>query len=271
MDLIQMNKYCNDFHDNEYVIFCKIDLILQEYERICSMNKNVILIISSGDYTFDDYLLSKCPNNVKLIFATNTTVINDKVIPIPTGVENEINISRIGHGDINSEIFNKKKYLKPQNMNLVEHYDRLYANFSTPKSGCHLFSKFPEYRTNIKNICISSSYIDFESGLSIDEYFRKVSSYRSVISPIGNGIECVRTWEIMYMGRVPIVIGGLNLHNAIYNSIYKDLPLVFIEDIKLLNNKDFILEEISKAESKSREKLDYEYWRKLISNRIKSI
>lgn len=265
-----MNKYCNDFHNGENIIFCKIDNILSEFETIKEYNRNVILIISSGDYTFTHEHLKKCPTNVKLIFSTNTNIIDDKVIPIPTGVENELLPSRNGHGMINNEIFDKLEYLKYNDVDSISNHNRVYANFSTPSYGCHLYSSFPGYRSIVKHQCESSEFIDFESNIGISEYFNKVIQYPASISPTGNGLECIRTWEIMYMNRIPIVIGlGNNSHSAIYENIYKHLPLVFIEDVNTLSNKDYIFDQIEKSYTKPRSKLDYNYWKQFITDHIK--
>lgn len=268
-ETIQMNKYCNDFHNGENIFFCKIDLILQEFSFLRHIGRDVILIVSSGDITFTENHLNHCPSNVKQIFATNTNIINDLVIPIPTGIENEFLASRDGHGIVNDGVFQKLEYLKPQDRKLINIFDKFYANFSIQNAGTHLHSIYRGYRNEIKKICEDSNFIDFESGLDLGQYFEKVLSYKASISPTGNGIECVRTWELMYMDRVPIVVGGLNLHSAIYQNIYKDLPLIFIEDVGLLNDKNFLMRKVDQAMTKPKDKLDYNYWKDFISEKIK--
>lgn len=269
LETIQMNKYCNDFHNGENIYFCKIDFILQEFSFLRHIGRDVILIVSSGDITFTENHLNHCPSNVKQIFATNTNIINDLVIPIPTGIENELTASREGHGIVNSEIFPKLKYLKSQDRKLINIFDKFYANFSVQSAGTHLNSIHRGYRNEIKKICEESNFIDFESGLDLDEYFKKVLSYKASISPTGNGIECVRTWELMYMDRVPIVVGGLNLHSPIYENIYKHLPLIFIENLELLTDKNFLMKKVDEAMTKPKDKLDYNYWKDFISEKIK--
>jgi hypothetical protein len=271
MELIQMNKYCNDFHNGENVFFCKIDYVINDFNYISRLKRNVVMIISNGDYTLTPEILKNCPGNVKLIFATNNICKDDRVICIPTGVENEISPIRLGHGDINPEIFDKKKYLIENDESLVEFEDRIYANFSIPTNGCHLYSLYPNYRTLIKKICCDIPGIDFESNQKLDDYFSKVSKYHSSISPTGNGIECIRTWELMYMNRVPIVIGGLNLHNAIYEQIYKNLPIVFIEDINELKNVKSTIDKVHSVKQRSKKMIDYNYWKDFITEKIKCL
>jgi len=264
-----MNKYCNDFHNGENIFFCKIDLILDEFSFLKNLDRDVILIVSSGDITFSENYLRYCPSNVKQIFATNTNIVSDFVIPIPTGIENEFSASRPNHGIINNEIFPKLKYLNPQDRNLIDIYDKFYANFSTRPLGTHLHSIHSGYRNEIKKICDDSDFIDYEYGLDLDQYFRKVLRYKASISPTGNGIECVRTWELMYMDRVPIVVGGLNLHSAVYENIYKNLPLVFIENTDFLRDGDLLMRLVDDSIKKPKDKLDYNHWKDFISEKIK--
>ena len=63
--------------------------IVKYSERYKDYHNNIIVEIGSSDnsYYLNEPLCSKCPSNVSLIFATNTTVLNDRVIPIPTFIE----------------------------------------------------------------------------------------------------------------------------------------------------------------------------------------
>lgn len=63
-----MNRYCNDFHDDERIIFCKIDYVVNEFQRLKNHKNKVVMIIANGDITFDDNLLKLCPDNVIHIF-----------------------------------------------------------------------------------------------------------------------------------------------------------------------------------------------------------
>ena len=44
-----------------------------------------------------------------------------------------------------------------------------------------------------------------EQGLSVDQYVRRIAQSRFVASPRGNGIDCHRTWETLYLGAVPVM------------------------------------------------------------------
>jgi hypothetical protein len=259
-NLIQMTRFCNDLHDDNKIIFCKVDFIKEEFLRIKQKENKCILIIANGDITFDDNLLSLCPDNVHHIFATNTNCYNDRVTPIPIGVEIDILPSRPGHGIINDGIFEKKEFLLNPSLTpepIIK--EKLISNFRVNTNY--------NLRQKIKNICNSLDYVDCYEEISFKEFSSYVKSYIGVISPRGNGIECIRTYETLYLGGIPIVVGPINDYKAINEKIYKNLPVVYIDDENKLKDFVFIKNEIEKIKNNSRETLKYDYWLNLIKNK----
>ena len=84
-----MNKF-SELHDDERIVFCKIDHVFDEFKRVSSLPHNVVMLIMNGDLPFTESKFKYKPDNVKHIFATNSTVYNNIVTPIPIGVENAI-------------------------------------------------------------------------------------------------------------------------------------------------------------------------------------
>jgi hypothetical protein len=263
-NLIMMNRYCNDLHDDERIVFCKIDLVLNEFERLKSKKNNVVLIIANGDITFNDRLLSYCPDNVKHIFATNTTCYNDKVTPIPIGVEMSMPPKREGHGEINNGIFEKLPFLTGNTTNENNVItNKLYSNFN--------ISTNPHLRSKVREISITQSHINFEFGVSYSEFVQQVKTHMGTISPRGNGIECIRTYEVLYLNSIPIVVGDISEYKAIYEKIYKNLPIVFIDNLEKLKDFSLIEKEINKVKNNSLETINYEYWVNLIQEKTNKI
>lgn len=262
-NLIQTNRFCNDFHDGENVIFCRIDYILNEFEKIRLSKKNVVLIVGNGDKTFDNNIMNFCPDNVKHIFTTNTTCDSDRVTPIPIGVEMEIPASRIGHGGVNENIFEKLPYLLSQKKIFpITTKDKIYGNFN-------IHTNY-DFRNKVKNFILGIPHIFFEYGISYENFVVGVKNGMATLSPRGNGIECLRTYEVLYLNEIPIVVGNLKEYNVIYEKIYKHLPIVFIEDLNELNNLSSIEKKIKSVENKSKEMVDYYYWKDKISKKINS-
>ncbi|CAF1021949.1 unnamed protein product [Adineta ricciae] len=85
------------------------------------------------------------------------------------------------------------------------------------------------------------------------------------LSPRGNGLDCHRTWEALYLGVIPIV------WNSSLNSLYVNLPIIVINDYTEITEK-FLLTKLREIVFQKRnnwpiyryEKLKFGYWRRLI-------
>jgi hypothetical protein len=73
---------------------------------------------------------------------------------------------------------------------------------------------------------------------SLRQYHRELISSKYVLSPPGNGVDCHRTWEAMYLGAIPIV------KKKYWPFNHLDLPVIVLEDWADLNK-------LSLAEEKS--------------------
>ena len=57
-------------------------------------------------------------------------------------------------------------------------------------------------------------------------------------------------------------------YEAIYNGIYKFLPIVFLSNPGELNNIQLVKSEINKVKNNSKELIDYEYWVEQILKKV---
>ena len=99
--------------------------------------------------------------------------------------------------------------------------------------------------------------------LKQEDYLKTISEYKFIASPEGNGIDCHRTWEAMYLRSIPIV--ERNATTEYFEKI--GLPLVLIDDWKELGTWNE--EKISRKYDELRTKFDSEalyinYWFELI-------
>jgi hypothetical protein len=63
------------------------------------------------------------------------------------------------------------------------------------------------------------------SGLVLHERFLlDVAQYRYAISPKGNGLDCHRTWELLAIGVIPVM-----LHSNL-DAMFQDLPILLVHD-----------------------------------------
>jgi hypothetical protein len=89
--------------------------------------------------------------------------------------------------------------------------------------------------------------------------WKNMVTYKYVLSPHGNGLDCHRTWEALALGCIPIV------KTSPLDPLFAGLPVLIVQDWsditqELLNN--FI------PDTSCMEKLDLSYWNQLINKHV---
>lgn len=87
-----------------------------------------------------------------------------------------------------------------------------------------------------------------------------MSSYKFAISPEGNGIDCHRVWECLYVGCIPVV-----KKNNIMFEFFKDLPILWVHDFECVTSA-FLNEQYNLIKQKNfnTEKITMTYWYSII-------
>lgn len=87
-----------------------------------------------------------------------------------------------------------------------------------------------------------------------------------VLSPDGNGMDCHRTWEALYLGRFPVL-----RRSTFHEVVYRDLPVLLVDDWTELT------EELLRAKAPELaakrpdpERIGPAYYRKLVASRLTS-
>jgi len=132
-------------------------------------------------------------NDRRLIrwFGMNCHIEHEKLTPIPIGMANE----KWPHGD-------EKLLQKIIDLNLLKK-NKIYCNFDISTS---------PIRQQILNQLKDQKDIDFEfRRLNQEDYWKTLASYKYVISPPGNGVDCHRIWESLYLKTIPICLDCVEL------------------------------------------------------------
>lgn len=95
-----------------------------------------------------------------------------------------------------------------------------------------------------------------------NEYLDDLSASYFVLSPIGFGIECWRTWEAIVLGCVPILL------HSFQDPLFDGLPVLFVHDWKEVN-KALLLSKYDELIHAGTERAYFDYWEKQIRD-IKS-
>lgn len=181
--------------------FVKIDFVHKFFEL--EHKKPFILITHNGDIPVNETHLSYL-NNPNLIswYGQNVNILHPKLKSIPIGIANE----QWPHG-------NESLFLNMINCN-IQKEKLVYVNF--------------DINTNIneRTYCIKQiqkNGLSMEIKLPFEGYLKELAKSYFVVSPNGNGIDCHKTWEALYLKTIPIVTESININH------YQNLPIIILK------------------------------------------
>ena len=95
-------------------------------------------------------------------------------------------------------------------------------------------------------------------------YIEKLSRHKFCISPRGNGVDCHRIWECLYLGVIPIV------EKSPHMSYFHDLPILFVDSYDVISI-EYLNQIYNYFQHKSfnMEKLSLSYWNRKIMGHFK--
>jgi hypothetical protein len=183
-------------------IFVKTDYLSEFSGLLSKIKKNFTLFTHNSDIpiTTSNLNISNHPHLITW-FAQNVNVTHEKIKSIPIGLANK----RWDHGNIETLKGVLEKNHKKDNL--------VFCGFDVNTN----IKERMECLNNIQPYSISKK-------LSFDEYLTNVSKSYFTISPNGNGIDCHKHWESMYLKTIPIVTKSINI------SHYNDYPFLVIDN-----------------------------------------
>ena len=212
--------------------------------------KNLTILIHNGDKIPTKSFFETLVSNGLNVFSVNVSVNNYGVTPLPIGLENRhlrkngiglhFNIPQDGTFKVNSGTGRKTD---------------LFASFNV--------STNMNERSKAKSELIKHGYSFIEPNLTTERYQNCLKNSRFVISPPGNGIDCHRTWEAIYLGAVPIV-----LRTCLNEELINMFPIVAVSEWSEFLETSEIEREIliSKFDGVKYPALNIEYWQRLFMN-----
>jgi hypothetical protein len=222
-----------DVHNDIPIYFVKTDFIDLFFNNFLP-NVKFKLITHNSDYDINNnhvnYLNSE---NLVLWFGQNININHPKLKSIPIGIANEI----WEHGN----------------------EDVILSNLSEIKKNNLIFCGFDvNTNKNERLNCLSSinKYgIKNSNKLEFNDYIKELKNSYFSISPNGNGVDCHKTWESLYLKTIPIVTESINTIS------YSDLPIYIIESWDKFNLNDINISLYNKLIEKfDYSKIDIEYY-----------
>jgi hypothetical protein len=223
-------------------IFVKSDFLSQFINEILPQISTPFIVISHNSDHGPEPKHNRLADNKHLVawFAQNCSKYShDKLIPIPIGIENNY--------VLNATKFACIKELSGQTLekNMV-----FYIN-------CSQSTNIKERKPLYSKIMRRKFVVD--TTLPMRDYMKKLASAKFVASPPGNGFDCHRTWEALYVNTYPVVKKSLS------DRLFSDLPVLLVKNYVSLTpaHLNNAYNKYSKRDFRW-EKITMEYWWKQI-------
>ena len=217
-------------NDEINFLFCNTDYIMDLFESIIDYNCKIVLVTHNSDVGIDKGLFEKKPRSVTKWFSQNVKYVHNDLIAIPIGISNDTYEKNKKHLKMRYEQDNKCVYM------------------------CFNIDTNSKHRQYVRDVLTNYDVVidDTNSNLSFEMYCNNLSRCKYNISPDGNGIDCYRTWESIYMGVIPIIV---NKHLEYH---FGDMPIIFLKDYKEIENDIHNIRINFKSE-----RYKFSYWKNL--------
>jgi hypothetical protein len=219
-------------------IFVYSHLLESFVERVLPrLDHSFVLISHNSDHGVDARFL-RALDDPRIIhwFAQNALLHHPKLTPLPIGIAN----GQWAHGDVSALVTAAAQ--AP-----AERRDVIYVNFEVRTN--------PAVRAPLMQRLASLPGTWRAPPLPFAAYLAAMAGCRWVVSPPGNGVDCHRTWEALYLGATPVVQQsewGASLHDG--------LPVIQVPDLGDLSFAT-LRERSLPQDPAQQQRLKMSYWR----------
>ena len=187
-------------------------------------------------YSFTHSTFPKIPNNVVRWYTANSRIEHDKIVHIPLGV-----------GKDAAEEISKTPFVPfDKKTNLI------YLNFQD-----HTQDRF-ELKRYFGQSGANWLSIIYDSSRNFEEYLDDTSKHFFTLSPEGNGWDCYRNLESLYVGCIPVVSKAPPI------SYMRDLPVLVLDDIFDFSEPK-LLEFLAEHKKYNFDKIKLSFWKEHIN------
>jgi hypothetical protein len=183
---------------------------------VVSHNSDGQINYNKSDRDFD-YQFEQVDNIVHW-FSQNVNVDEANVSCIPIAVENEYIFK--------PEV--KQKLMFKLSVNQTEKDDKIFLCFNPDTNKKERHSAI-EYFSDKHWAVIKSGQNNINM---VNSYFDEMARHKFVLSPDGNGIDVIRTWEALYIGCVPVV-----KRHVFTEELSKQVPMIIVDDWRAVTHE----------------------------------
>jgi len=172
-----------------HVVFVSTDMLDRFEREVLPFIKNpFILITHNSDDHVDERHVALADNiKIHLWFAQNVVIKHPKIVQIPIGLEN-----RWYHNNGIVRDFIALARRLPVKKQRILYAFSVNTNKNERRPAMEALARCPVAEETVQ-------------GLNSRAYRKLLASYCFVASPPGNGIDCHRTWEALYLDTVPVI------------------------------------------------------------------
>jgi hypothetical protein len=174
--------------DDGRILFSATHHAEELFQAIRNRKRPCILITHNSDDSADAALVALKPGCVRHWFAQNVMVDRPDVTAVPIGLERP----QVSGGRTRPECFQAaaRQAASIQNLTYLSHSDWTNHRERTPIRWSLSWRNWVTAR---------------RQPAPFEQYLAEMARHQSVISPIGHGLDCHRTWEALYLGVIPLV------------------------------------------------------------------
>lgn len=227
-------------------VFVKTDFLAEFFSSVHPHipNRYILITSNSDDPAPGNYKHMLDDEKIVAWFAQNVeNYSHSKLHPIPIGIANQC----WKHGNVKalSKAQAGKKGGRRKHL--------LYMNFTT--------GTCPQERGFVRDLFKNRKFCYQAQPKNFISYLSDLKRSKFVLSPRGNGLDCHRTWEALYMGAIPIVKSSSS------DSLFEGLPVLIVDDWSIID-EGFLNEQFLKISNQpvNDHKLYIDYWLNLIDS-----
>jgi len=187
------------------VVFCELDFLSnpQSLGEIVALGKKSFglnggkpaLVLHNGDFPPNPEQIAELLSSHWRVFCPNLVEPAANTTALPVGLENL-------HHEKNGLVtcFLKRRELNQKMLPEPPRSFEIFCSFNV--------STNPNERELVAQLVRSSRHKFWDKQLRPSDFKDQISKSFFVLSPPGNGLDCHRTWEAIYLGAVPIIRRG---------------------------------------------------------------
>ncbi|MFA6158115.1 MAG: hypothetical protein WC763_00600 [Candidatus Paceibacterota bacterium] len=200
------------------------------------------LITHNGDANIGASEAARIDDKIIRWFAQNVLVKHPKLIPVPIGLENA---RHAGTG--------RASVMRRASQHIPKKNGRILAAFTAHTN--------PKARERALDELRANPLADIREGrMPQRDYLDTLKTYGYVASPPGNGEDCHRTWEALYVGTVPIVQPSVCVEY--FRSL--GIPVIITQSWKSIGKEQ---DEGIPISPKTLSPLFFDYWKGMITSK----